>query len=75
MSTQLQMPMSNLQQEILKIYSHNLPEEQLLEIKNLLAQYFAKKAIDEADKIWDEKGYTNELMDEWLNKKKSSNED
>ena len=75
MSTQLQMPMSNLQQEILKIYSHNLPEEQLLEIKNLLAQYFANKAIDEADKIWDEKGYTNELMDEWLNKKKSSNED
>ena len=26
-----------------------------------------QKAIDEADKVWDEKGYSNELMDEWVN--------
>ena len=71
---QFQMPLSNLQQEILKIYSHHLPDEQLLEIKNLLAHYFARKAINEADKIWDERGYSDELMDEWLNEKKSSNE-
>ena len=33
----------------------------------MLADYFMNKAMDEADKIWDERGYTNELMDEWLN--------
>ena len=69
---QLQVPLSNLQQEILKIYSHNLPDEQLLDVKRILAKYFLYKALDEADKIWDERGYTNELMDEWLNEKNIS---
>lgn len=69
---QLQVPLSNLQQEILKIYSHNLPDEQLLDVKRILAKYFLDKALDEADKIWDERGYTNELMDEWLNEKNIS---
>ena len=26
-----------------------------------------QKAIDEADKVWDEKGYSDDLMDKWLN--------
>lgn len=62
--------LSNLQLELLKLYSTNLPEEDLLEIKRMLANYFMKKAIEEADKVWDEKGYTNETMDEWLKEKK-----
>jgi len=60
-------PLSNIQKELLKIYSANIPEKDLLDIKRYLAKYFAAKAIDEADKIWDEKDYNNETMDEWLN--------
>jgi hypothetical protein len=59
--------LSNLQQELLKIFSRDIPEEELKEIRVLLTHYFAKKATGEADKIWDENGYTDELMDEWLN--------
>jgi len=35
--------LSNLQLEILKTFSRPLPESQVLEIQQLLADYFAKK--------------------------------
>ncbi len=60
-------PLSNLQQELLKLYASNVSEADLLAIKRFLAKYFAEKAIAQADKIWDEKGYTNETMRNWLN--------
>ena len=66
MQNQVSPPLSNMQLELLKLYSRNISEESLLEIRQILANYFMQKAIDEADKIWDERGYTNELMDEWL---------
>ena len=64
--------LSNIQQELLKLYSSDIPEGDLLHIKRYLAKYFASKAIDEADAIWDQKGYTNETMDQWLNEDKGS---
>ena len=60
--------LSNLQLELLKLFSTNVPEQDLKNIKNYLSNYFAQKAIKEADKIWDEKSFSNELMDKWLNK-------
>jgi hypothetical protein len=59
--------LSNLQQELLKLYSSNIEDADLLHIKKYLATYFADKAIKEADEIWDEKNYTNKTMTEWLN--------
>jgi hypothetical protein len=50
-------PLSNIQLELLKLYSTNIPETDLLEIKRYLAKFFMKKAIAEADKTWDEQGY------------------
>ena len=65
--TAISKPLSNLQLELLKLYSMNIDEKDLLHFKNYLAQFFMQKAIDEADKVWEEKGYSNELMDEWIN--------
>lgn len=59
-------PLSNIQQELLKLYSSNIEEADLLQIKRFLAKYFATKAIDEADRIWEQKNYKNETMDKWL---------
>ena len=59
-------PFSNLQLELLKLYASNIPDADLLEIKRYLARFFMKKAISEADKIWDERGYTPELMSQIL---------
>ena len=59
--------LSNLQQELLKLFSSNVEDADLLHIKRYLARYFADKAINEADSIRDEKKYTNKTMDQWLN--------
>lgn len=63
-------PLSNLQQELLKLYAANITDADLLHIKNYLAKYFAEKAIKEADTIWDEKKYSNDTMNQWLNEDK-----
>ena len=48
--------LSNLQQELLKLYSSDIEDADLLNIKVWLANYFADKAIREADTIWQQKG-------------------
>ena len=58
--------LSNLQLELLKVFSHNISDDELLDIRRMLAQYFMKRAIKAADKVWNEKGYSNELMNKWL---------
>ena len=58
--------LTNLQLELIKLFSYNLNTNQLLEVKDLLAKYFADKATQEMDKIWEEKKLTNETMDSWL---------
>ncbi|PWK16660.1 hypothetical protein LV89_04876 [Arcicella aurantiaca] len=65
--TAISKPLSNLQLELLKLYSMNIDEKDLLHFKNYLAQFFMQKAINEADKVWEEKGYNDDLMDEWIN--------
>ena len=49
----------------MRVLLYELDEEQLLEIKELLARYFADKATVEMDKLWDEKKWDNETMNEW----------
>ena len=65
----LDKPLSNLQIELLQLYSQNVSEEDLVAIKRILAKYFADNASDEMDRLWEENGWTNETMDEWLKDK------
>jgi hypothetical protein len=62
----LQTPLNKAQLELLKLFSKVNNEAELMEIKALIGQYYANKAIKEADKLWDERGYTQETMEEWL---------
>lgn len=57
--------LTNLQLEILQTFKYDLSEQQLFEIRDLLAKYFADKATEEMDKLWEEKGWTDETMEEW----------
>ena len=59
--------LSNLQIELLKLYSTDLPEPELIELKILLANYFAQKAIQGADRIWEDKQLSSHDMETWLN--------
>lgn len=58
-------PLSNLQLELLKVFSHQLDEE-VLNLKQMLVTFFAQRAIAQANKTWDEKGWTNTDVDRTL---------
>lgn len=57
--------MTNLQLEILKIFNYELPDNQLIEIRDILSTYFAKKASDEMDRLWEENNWSDKTMDDW----------
>ena len=63
---ELTFPLTNAQLEILKLFSTNMSEADLQELKSLIGKFYAKKATELADKIWDERGLTQEDMDRWL---------
>lgn len=50
--------LTSLQLELLKIYNFGIDDQRLQEIKQLLVRYFMEKA----DRLWEEKGWTNETM-------------
>lgn len=61
----IKQPFSNLQLELLKLYSDKVSDEDLLAIKELISKYFLEKAKDEADRIWKEKNWNaKELLKE-----------
>ena len=59
--------LSPLQLELLKIYSFNPEEEDLLEIKRMLGQYFAKKLRKQVNMAIKKKGIMNEDLNNWAN--------
>lgn len=59
--------LTNLQLELLKVFSYQLDQQQLTDIKNLLANYFAQQATQEMDKLWDENNWDNNTMADWAN--------
>ena len=66
---ELKFPLTNLQLELMKLYSTNLSDNDLNDLKDILATFYAGKAITQANEIWDKKGLTDADMESWLNKK------
>lgn len=64
--------LTNLQLELIKYFRYEVSEEEMLEIKRMLAAFFAKRAMDRVDEIWEERGWSDETMDAWL--KEDNNE-
>lgn len=65
----MKQPFSNAQLELLKAFSHDLSDSELAELKKMLAQFFAQRAIQEADRVWDEKGWTEGDVERMLQQK------
>ena len=64
-ATQPSPPPTNVQLELLKLYAYNLPEEEMQELKKVLTSFFAERI--RTGKLWQERGYTQEKMQQWLN--------
>ena len=69
MQTLLKQPFTNVQLELLKTFSHQLPESDLIDLKKILALFFAEKLIVQADKTWGDKKWNNQTVDEMLQTK------
>jgi hypothetical protein len=63
----VQPPFTNLQMELLKLFARQIPEPDLVAIRDMIARYLLEKAFFEADKSWDEKGYTLQSFQNKLN--------
>ena len=61
-------PLSNIQIELLKLYSVGVSDEILLEFKKIISKFLTQKMRDEADRVWIEKGYSEKNINEWLGK-------
>jgi len=66
---QMKQPLTNVQLEVLKAFSYNLNDGDLSEFKDLVARYFAKKAIESADRAWEDKEWSDKDVDKMLDTK------
>ena len=62
----VQPPLSNVQAELLKLFAVDIPENQLLELRGIMAKFLLDKARDSADAIWDSKGYSDDKLKQLL---------
>jgi hypothetical protein len=60
-------PMTNLQLELLKLYTRKVSEQDLQSIKQMLAQYFSNKTMDLADKIWEQNNWNDDDAERFSN--------
>ena len=58
--------LTNLQLELLKIYTYSPSDTELLEIKDLLAQYFSNKLESNMANWAVEHNITDDDLDKWL---------
>lgn len=62
-------PLSNVQAELLKLFSAEIPEAHLLELRKVIAKFLLDKARDRAYAIWEEQGYSDEKLQQIFDKK------
>lgn len=59
--------LNDLQLDLLKMFSHNISDSQLIEIRELLKNFFANKAVEEMDKLWDENNWDDDTIEKLVN--------
>jgi hypothetical protein len=65
----LQQPFTNVQLELLKVFAHHVSDDDLSELRRLIAQFFSQRAVEAADAAWDKNNWTNDDVDRLLNTK------
>ena len=60
---ELQTPLNRTQLEILQMFKTDLSDTELLELKRVFVKYLAERSNRLAEKVWEEKGWTQEDME------------
>ena len=59
--------LTNMQLELLKIFKYKLNETQLLEIRDLLRNYFISKIDEQVQNVWDSEGWDENTVESFAN--------
>ena len=54
-----------IQQHLLKMFAYDSSEEHLLEIKQVLTDYLARRVDKEMDQLWNEGKISKETIESW----------
>jgi hypothetical protein len=57
--------LSNLQNELLKLYAYNVSDDQVRDIRKMLADYFAGKIDAEMDRLWEANDWSEQTVESW----------
>lgn len=57
--------LTNLQLELLKVFRFDIPDDQLLEIRSFLRNYFANKVTSAMDQLFESNQWGEEKIEEW----------
>jgi hypothetical protein len=60
-------PLSNVQQELLKLFATGISDDALAELKDMISKFLFEKAVQKADVVAREKGYNKDTINSWLN--------
>ena len=66
MDSAQELPLNDQQLEILKLFSRELDEEDMREIKKLIVRYLAQKVSRLADEAWEKNNWSDEDMERLL---------
>ncbi len=69
----IKQPLTNVQLEILKTFSHQLTDNEIVEFRKTLALFFAKRATKQANQAWEDNKWTDGDVDRMLNTKMRKN--
>ncbi len=69
METSLTQPFTNVQRELLSVFSHELSESDIVELRKTLTKFFAEKLIRHADATWEKEHWTDETVEQMLQTK------
>jgi hypothetical protein len=57
--------LNSIQLDILKLFEVVKSEKDMIELKQVLIQFLSKKTVEEADRAFDEKNYSQETFTDW----------
>ena len=67
MESNLRTPLTEPQLDLLKMFAHKVDDTDWVAIKRMIASYFAQKAIEGADQVWEQQAWDDQKVNEILN--------
>lgn len=64
--SKLNYPLTNVQMELLKLFSTNISENELIDLKEVLVKFYAERSIPLADNIENDRSLIDMDMEKWL---------